>query len=172
VTNRIPNNPATRTIPNTAAMDAARTSALAVCSAYAFQIQANPNVLDADKLAIGVAPRNFTRTPLLVPGTAPLLNIQFATAGAHTLTFADSLTPAVKGKPAGAVGIQIFTKIDTVIAPTPASALYNTTASKNPVALAFDPADSGKIATHFGRWVGKRGDVGPWSTGVSMTIAF
>ena len=42
---------------------------------------------------------------------------------------------------------------------------------KNPVAVGFDPADDGKVATYFARRASRRGDVGPWSLPVSMRIA-
>lgn len=180
VTNRIPNDPANRTSPNVAAMNAARATALTVCGNYATIIQSNPNVLDADKLTAGVAPRNFTRTPTYVPATAPAVTILYANPGTMTLAFADSLTPSVKAKPLGATGLQLFRAIEAAPVVSPATAQFYSTFSanrystlaNNPPIISFDPADNGKVCTFFARWVGKRGDVGPWSAGVHMTIAF
>ena len=43
--------------------------------------------------------------------------------------------------------------------------------TRSPIGIALDPADRGKCATYFGRWVTAKGLVGPWSPGTSMTIA-
>jgi hypothetical protein len=43
--------------------------------------------------------------------------------------------------------------------------------TRNPVVVAFEHRADGKKATYFARWKGSRGDVGPWSTPVSMRIA-
>lgn len=180
VTNRIPNTPGTRTSPTVAAMNAARVTALAVCGSYVVIIQANPNVLDADKITVGVAPRNFTRVPLYCPATAPMVNIQFANSGSMTLDFKDSLTPTTRAKPIGAVALQLFVTIAVAAAPDPSLAKFYSsfsanryaTMANNPMIVFFAAGDVGKVATFFGRWVGKRGDVGPWSVGASMVISF
>ena len=43
--------------------------------------------------------------------------------------------------------------------------------TKNPIGVAFDEADNTKIATYWGRWANSKGQYGPWSSAVSMTIA-
>jgi len=43
--------------------------------------------------------------------------------------------------------------------------------SKNPIGVAFEHADNQKTATYWARWANVRGQAGPWSIPVSMTIA-
>jgi hypothetical protein len=38
--------------------------------------------------------------------------------------------------------------------------------------VSFEPADAGKTATYFARWMTQRGLVGEWSLPVAMIIAF
>lgn len=178
-TARLPNNPATFTRDTVAAKNSALVAALGICRQYAVSIQADNGVTDMAKIAAGILPRNFTRTPALVPASSPLIVIQKAQAGTHFFRFSDDGSPDSAAKPAGAVGLQIYVAIGTVAAPTPEGANFYGTFTSNgrtltalgPI-IAYDSADAGKVATIFGRWVGKRGDVGPWSLPVSMTIAF
>jgi hypothetical protein len=171
VESRQAKSPGGYTKPNRAALYTIKASCLAVIRPLAFEIHANPAVSDEDKLLAGVVPRNFNRTPIFVPGTSPILGLQFASMGSHTLAFADSASPASKRKPFGAVGLQLFVGIDSV--ETPLSELrYYSTFTRNPAVVAFDPQDAGKVATYAGRWIGKRGDDGPWSATFTAVIMF
>ena len=48
---------------------------------------------------------------------------------------------------------------------------YQGAYSRNGIRVEFEPTLRGKIVTYYARWCGVRGDVGPWSTPVSMRIA-
>jgi hypothetical protein len=171
VTARTAVNPAGYTKPNRAAMYAARDAALSVARPMAVQIQANPAISDEDKLAAGVVPRNFSRSPIYVPGTSPLLGLVTAGIGTHTLSFADEGTPASRRKPFGAVALQLYMGIGA--APVPLNNLeFFQQYSRAPLVVNFDPEDSGKLATYAARWVGRRGDVGPWSATLQAIIMF
>jgi hypothetical protein len=58
-------------------------------------------------------------------------------------------------------------------APTidPNTATFYGAVTRNPVPVAFNPADNGKQATYFARWADRKGQVGPWSLPVTMAIA-
>lgn len=172
VTNRIRNDPATYTKVTVADEKNALATAQSLCQSFVNLIRANDGIPDATKTAAGVPLINSTRVPRPAPSTAPLVSILAATAGLHTLVYADSSTPDSKAKPFGATGLQVYTNIGTVVAPTPAGAIFSGTYSRNPAVVSFDPADAGKIATHFARWISARSQVGPWSVGVSLNIAF
>ena len=61
--------------------------------------------------------------------------------------------------------------VGTDAEPTPANAKYYGTFTRNPIGVALDPEDRGKVATYFGRWVTAKGLVGPWSPPAHLTIA-
>lgn len=178
-TNRTPNDPTGRTSPNIGTMRTAMIAALSLCISYGNNILNNAGVANGDIIAAGMVPKATGRTPRLVPATAPLLSIISAESGIHRFRFSDSDTPDTRAKPAGAVGLQLFTKVGVAPAVTPDGADFYAAFTSNGRTLtalgpivAYDPADAGKVATLFGRWVGSRGDVGPWSLPVSMNIAF
>jgi hypothetical protein len=42
---------------------------------------------------------------------------------------------------------------------------------KTDFSCAFAPADHGKTATYFARWTNAKGDMGPWSLPLPVSIA-
>lgn len=171
VAGRMPVAPGNYTQPLRAALAAAAASCLSVVRPLAAQMQQNPGISDEDLLLIGVQPKNYSRTPIFVPGTTPILGIQFASMGSHVLSYADSSTPASKRKPFGAAGLQLFVGIGYSVTALQ-SLRYYSTFTRNPAVVAFQPADSGKIATYAARWIGRRGDEGPWSATLDAVIMF
>lgn len=171
VESRMAVNPGGYTQPNRAALSAARAAALSFIRPLAFEIHANDAISSEDKLAAGVVPRNFNRSPIFVPQSAPILGFQFASMGSHVLSFADSTTPASKRKPFGASGMQLFVAIGSGVQPL-SEARYFGTFTRNPAVVTFDQGDAGKVATYFARWIGKRGDEGPWSAALDAIVMF
>ncbi len=171
VAGRVAVNPGGYTQPARAAMYAARDAALAVARPLAVQIQANPGISDQDKLDAGVVPRNFNRTPIFVPNTAPILAFLQAGIGTHLLSFADELTPGSKRKPLGATQLQLWLGVGAAQTPLADLGFYSAF-SRTPAVVAFDPVDAGKLATYAARWMGRRGDVGPWSAVITATVMF
>lgn len=171
VNGRMAVNPGGYTQPNRATMYGARNSALSIARPFAVQIQANPGISDEDKLAAGVVPRNFNRTLTFVPQTAPILGFLSAGVGTHLLGFADELTPSSKRKPLGAVAVQLWLGVGTLVTPLNDLDFYQQY-SRFPAQVNFDPEDAGKLATYAARWVGRRGDVGPWSATLTATVLF
>jgi hypothetical protein len=167
----VANDPATRTPVSVNSKDVARNSAEQICRQYAVLIKNNAGVSDSDKISIGVRPVNPSRSPVNVPESSPLLNIIGATPGAHTVRYADTNTPDKAAKPFGAVQLQLFVAVGTGPVADPSAAAFHGAFTKNPVGVAFDAADDGKVATYFGRWASRTGEVGPWSLPVSMRIA-
>jgi hypothetical protein len=164
-------NPATRTPVAVNDKDEARASAEELCRQYAAGIKVNAGISNSDKIAIGVRPVNNSRTPIPVPDTSPLLNIVGNTPGVQTLRYADSATPDSGKKPFGALSLQLFLATGTAAATDPDTAAFRAAYTRNPVEVAFDAADDGKVATYFARWATRTGEVGPWSLPVSMRIA-
>lgn len=164
--------PSTRTAPAVAQKDADRNFAIALCRAYAQQIEANLGVTDQQKLDLGLTVKDQTPTPINPPATVPLLTIIGATSGQFTVRYADQNSPASRGKPFGTVGMQLFVAIDDTVVNDPNDAAYYGTLTKQPVAVTFDPMDEGRTATLFGRWINAKGEPGPWSLPVHGTVFF
>lgn len=156
-------DPAQRTKVAVSNKDATRANAEALCRQVASLIKYNNGISDSDKVAVGVRPVNPSRSPINVPASSPLLNVIGATPGSQTVRYADSNSPDRPAKPFGAAQIQVFVAVGTAPVADPDTAQFYGAFTKNPIAVGFDPADDGKVATYFARWASRRGDVGPWS---------
>jgi hypothetical protein len=164
-------DPTQRTPVNVNLKDTTRNAAAQICRQYAMGIKVNAGISDADKIAIGVRPVNPSRTPINAPATSPLLNVIAATQGSQTLRYADSMSPDSPAKPFGATELLLFVAIAADIVVDPEEAKFVGKFTKNPVSVGFVADDNGKQATYFARWASRRGDVGPWSSPVTLAIA-
>lgn len=165
-------DPGTRTPVTIAAKNTAKAALLATVRPLAQRIAINPAIDDETKVDLGLNPRTTLPTPIAPPTTFPVIDILAATPGQIKLQYRDSETPDTKAKPYGVVHLERWVTIGTTIAEDPSAAVYFGPATKSPDFLTFSAEDAGKIATIFGRWVNRNAAVGPWSSPVSMTIAF
>lgn len=165
-------DPLTRTPTTVAAKNTAKSNALAVVRPVAQLINNDVSVSDADRITLGLTVRATTPTPISAPTTFPLLDLLNATPGVHTIQYRDSATPTSKAKPAGALQMELYQAIGTTPAPDPTTSVFLSVQTKSPFLVAQDPANVGKVATYFARWITRTGLVGPWSSGVSLTVAF
>jgi hypothetical protein len=118
-----------------------------------------------------VRPVNPSRDPVECPQTSPVVAIVATTQGAQTVEFRDSMDLDRRGKPFGASDLLLFVAVTPTGTTNPDDARFYAKVTKNPVAVMFDHADNGKQATYFARWSNRRGQMSPWSTPVSMSIA-
>jgi hypothetical protein len=165
-------SPKTRTQDVILAKDQARVSAEQICRLYYSLIKPNAGISDPDKIAIGVRPQNVARQRIHCPQTSPLIDVIAATPHSHTLRYRDSMTPESSAKPFGAMQLQLFLAIDDdrKITNVSEASIYGCF-TRNPACVSFDHKDDGRMASYFGRWVSRRGDVGPWSLPKSFRIA-
>ena len=163
--------PGTRTRGTVIEKDNARFTAEQLIQQYYSLIKCNAGVSDDDKIAIGVRPLNRTRTRVNAPTTSPKLNILGCTPGVQSLRYSDSFTPNSPAKPFGAA----FLELHLAITDGPVGKLDAARSAgmftRNPIRMEFTQADDRKKATYYARWVSRRGDTGPWSLPVSMSIA-
>jgi hypothetical protein len=163
--------PDTKTKPSVRNKNQARYGAEQIVRQYAGMIRQNAGISDGDKIAIGVRPRNPSRSRVHVPQSSPLLWIIGAKPGRHELRYSDTNTPDGTAKPFGAAMIQIYVAIaDDKVDDVRQAADYGD-ATRNPVIVQLDSADDGKMATYFARWKSSRGETGPWSLPVAMRVA-
>lgn len=166
-------NPGTRTEVTVAAKNAAKIAAVIVFRTYAAQVRINPGVSNSDKLDLGLNLPNNAPSPIVVPPTFPLISIAGAGPGQHEIRFADSTTPSARAKPQNVIQMLLFRGIAVGPIVDPALCAFHAGVTKQPYQSIFsNPADAGKVATYFGRWVTRTGELGPWSAATSMTIAF
>lgn len=161
-------NPATRTPATVASKDAVRAAAEATVRPLCVRVSLNPAVTDENKTALGVTVRKTVPTPVPPPTTRPSLTLVSVTPGTQFIRYTDADLPAGKGKPAGTIGVQLWTAIGTMPAIDPSQATFAATLTKSPANLTTNPADRGKTITMFGRWQtrsgpGGKAQVGPWS---------
>lgn len=172
---RLTVDPATATPVATVAKNQARCAAESLCRRYVGLIKPDWRVSDADKIALGVPPprKSGKGTPVHVPQSAPLLKITgFTGAGAgHELRVSDSASPCRIAKPSGAAELQLFVAVADDLVRDPEQARFRGVITRNIATVGFEHSEGGKTATYFARWSGPRGDVGPWSSPVSMMIA-
>lgn len=154
---------ATRTKVTVAAKDLARNQCKALERGYANVIQANSGITQDQKADLGLTIRDTTKSPIPAPTTSPILTIVGATPGQLTVRYADQNTPAARKKPVGAIALQLFAATSATVITNPATLPLKASVTRNPVGLDFDSGDAGKTAYVAGRWITRRGLVGPWS---------
>lgn len=151
--------------------DETRNAAEALVRLYSMQIKYNQAIPTELKQAVGVRQPNPARTSNDDPTTQPVLSIVGALEGSQTLRYVDATAPTRRGKPAGIALIELWLAIGEEEAPDRSTARSIGLFTKNPVGVAFAESDNQKIATYWGRWANRKGQYGPWSSSVSMTIA-
>jgi hypothetical protein len=161
----------TRTELTIIAKDEARNACEALIRLYSIQIKYNAGISTEDKAALRIAQPNTSRTSRNVSETLPLLSIIGVLQGSQTLRFSDSTTPDSRAKPFGAQMLELRVNIAETAGGEAEEARPCGIYSKNPIGVAFNPADNKKVATYWGRWANTKGQFGPWSLPVSMTIA-
>ncbi len=130
----------------------------------------NAKVQDSDRELLGLNIRSNSRTPVPVPTTTPMANIDISTRMQHNFTIVDSSFPQHRSKPEGVMGCEIWAKIDGE-APKDASELMHlATATRASHSVNFDGNKTGKVVYYWFRWVNKRVQPGPWSIMYSAII--
>jgi hypothetical protein len=163
--------PSTRNSGSVAEMHNARAQAVGICRQYAKLIKYNAGIDDQAKLDAGIKPPTTSSEPVDCPMASPLLGVVAATNGAHTLGFKNSVDLEAKGKPFGAIALQLYRTISEEPVTDWSLCQHYGIFTRNPIAVTFEPADNQKIATYFARWSSRRGGFSNWSPPVSMAIA-
>lgn len=155
-----------------AAKDTQRTTTEAIVRPYAQAIANNAGVASADKVAIGVNPRNTPPSPVTAPTTSPFLTVVSAIQLTHTLRYRDELaSPTVKAKPYGVLQLQLFATASATPIVDPAALDFIGGFTKSPLLVEWQAGDANKVAYYAARWVTRTGLVGPWSPIVSFSVA-
>jgi len=133
--------------------------------------QANKNVTNDQKAALGITIRKETKTLSPIPETRPMAKIDNRNRLEQIVQFFDETTPNSKAKPKGVRGCDLWLKIGGAPPTGPSEVTYVATDTNSPYTYRFLETDAGKTAHWMCRWVNTRGEYGPWSETVSATIS-
>lgn len=151
------------------AKDAERRSFESAIRALVAQLQASPDVDNNERQALGIRVRDTKPTPQSMAMSRPVGMVDTKHRLTHVISFVDEGTPTKKARPSGVTACQIWYKVGDAPA-GPNDVTYLATDSCTPYMMEFDQSDAGKMAHYMLRWVGSKGQCGPWSETVSATI--
>ena len=153
----------------TGVKDSGRNALIALIRGYSAQMQVNPAVTDLQKSSLGITIPDTIPTPVGVPTSRPVLEVDTSQRLQITVSFRDEFATST-AKPDGVRGCEIWTKVDGAAPLDISETMYQATDTRSPHLLSFDGADGGKTVHIIGRWVNTKGEVGPISETVSATI--
>lgn len=164
-------NPPTRTKSTVETKNIQKANILGLVRNYAATIRANIAVAPGAKIDLGLHVKDVMPTPVPPPATQPVLTITEPMRGAQALKIRDAVGGDRRAKPAGAAGVLLFRNVGTEAVTDYNQCAFMIFSGKTDLMAEFAPADNGKVATYFARWTNSKGEMGPWSPGVSMQIA-
>lgn len=88
----------------------------------------------------------------------------------HTISWTEATTPDNKRRPRGAMGAEIYVKIDGPPPTDEKQCTFLTVDAATPYVAQYDGADAGKMAHYMMRWRMRDGSTGAWSETISATI--
>jgi hypothetical protein len=134
-------------------------------------IQSNSEVTNEQRAELGITIPKDTHTPVPVPTTRPMGSINNVNRLEHIITFFDESTPNSKAKPFGVMGCEIWQKVGGTPPVDAGELTYLATDTKSPYVAHFSGSQAGQTAHYWLRWVNSRGEPGPWSETLSVTIS-
>jgi len=151
-----------------------RKSSEAVVRKLVSMIQSCPATTNADReaLKITVPSAPVESGAVLEPSDdKPLATVDISNRLKHTFKIQNQTLSGVKnGKPAGAMGAEIWVKIGEP--PTgPSDTQLVGIATRTTFVLEFSDDKAGKQAYYMMRWITSKGEAGSWSETLSATIA-
>jgi hypothetical protein len=140
------------------------------------QIQANPDVTDAQRAGLGITVKNtdvVSTSAAALGESRPVGAVDTSQRLRHEISFRDESTTISRAKPKGVMGCEIWVAVKAAgeAAPSdPSSYSFVALDTATPYVTEYTGTDAGKTAHYILRWVKTTGDKGPWSETVSATI--
>ncbi len=157
-----------------AAKNDAREAFAAIIRRAAVRIQADPDIDDAQRAALGLNAPRASGPAYPAPDTAPIVMIDAGTRRVHRLRLVDGEHPTRFAKPRGVFAAAIYVALTPPGGDAPADPdayRFAATATRFPVNVEFAGADAGQTAHYLARWLNTRAEPGPWSATASATVA-
>lgn len=161
----------TRTPASIARKTASKKAMIAEARLLARKVQATPTVTSAQKLELGLNPRDVVPTPTPPPGTPPNLSVVSVVGRVVTLKLRDSTSGSRRGRPPGAIGAAVFSYIGET-APTQQSQWHfegNTRLVETSVVFP-DSAAGGAQVWLCAFWYNRRSESGPPCAAVGTNL--
>jgi hypothetical protein len=152
------------------AKDQARRDFEAILRQVANIVQANPSVTPEQLDALGLKPRDDTRTPVPPPTSKPVAEVDTLASKSHTLRLIDSGT-GKRSRPVGVIGAELWLKVGNEPPVGPSQMTLVGIEPKTKFNVNFADGDAGKTAYYQFRWLTGTGEKGPWSQQIAATIA-
>ena len=150
----------------TATKEAARTPLVAALRTRRDMARAS-GATEAEMAALGLPSGGPPPPPT---ATIPMASVDTSERMRHTISWVDAATPGNKRRPRGAMGVEIYLKLDGPPPTDETQCTFLTVDSKTPYMAAYDGADAGKMAHYMLRWRMRDGTTGAWGETVSATI--
>ena len=125
------------------------------------------NTPEANMAELGIPSSSIAAPPT---ATQPAAQVDTSERMRHTISWSDAAANGNKKRPRGAMGAEIWVKVD---GPPPGSekdCTFLTLDSATPYLAEYDAADAGKTAHYMIRWRMRDGSLGSWGETVSATI--
>jgi hypothetical protein len=129
----------------------------------------NSKITNGDRDRLQIKVHSSQRTPVSVPVTHPVGEINISSNQRHIINYVDSDTNA-KGKPAGVHGCEIWKKVGGDTPVDDSEYTYLATVTSSPYIASYGISDISKRVYYRFRWVNTRGETGPWSTPISAIV--
>ena len=154
-----------------AAKDTERATFEAMLRSFSQQIQKRTGTTDALRAGLGITVPDTEPTPVPAPTTAPVLNIVTSERLRHVVEASKTaLEGGGLGKPPGVRGVQLWRKIGDPAPASEADLEFVSEFTRTRMTLDYQMAQGGLTVYYQARWVGTRGDSGPWGELVSATV--
>jgi hypothetical protein len=164
-------NPSTRTQGSVMTKNEQKANVSGVVRGYAATIRCNRAVSDELKIGLGLHVRDAQPTPVPVPASVPVLAVVGMRQGLQEVRVTDEATPSRRARPAGSAGMLLFRIVADEAVTDPEQARFLAFTGRTSFECLYGPADNGKTATYFARWTNAKGEVGPWSQPMPVSIA-
>lgn len=158
----------------TTAKDEARERLDAAVRPLVRQLQGLLEVTDPDRRNLGITVRQPGGAPAAAPTTTPRVRVATTARLTHTVRISDESTPTLTRKPRGTLGAEVWLATVPAGSPPPkdpAAYTFLSLATRPTLTTEFPAEQGGKTAVYLLRWLGTRGDRGPWSTPALATVA-
>ena len=155
------NDPATKTMSTVATKDADRLALVGKARALAAIAQAYPAITPTLLTDAGLTVRDPLPSPIPAPTSSPVIEAYDLNESTPRLAFHDSLSGKPRAKPFGAIAMEFSIGFSAGPSIPPTTISYVKSVSRTPFTVDIDPANRGKTAFAYGRWVTRTGLTGP-----------
>lgn len=150
-----------------------RKKAVRECRALAMRLKHDPSRKAGTLTGLGLHNDDKVLTRLNAPDCCPHLMVRGTEQGGHVIRFEQRNAPSkVSAKPKGVSHLLLFAAVGDRALPVSEARLI-AAVTKQPYKVNF-PVDrglEGRTITYYGRWMDRKGQMGPWSEGVSMILS-